>query len=341
MAKKKDSEEAVQADKNLMKELNTKYGKGSVILGSDTVEDLEVVDSGSITLNRATEIGGIPIGKLIEMYGPESAGKTTLALHIIANFQKEGKKVALIDGEQSFDRKYATNLGVKVDELLIVQPSCGEEGYNIAIDLIKSGEISLVVIDSHTSLIPQKVVEANVGEATIGLQARINSIAIGKIHPMLKPFNCTVLALSQLRTNIGGYGDPNVPTGGQAYKFYSDMRLKVSKSLEKADSLNRTTVEIVKNKCGVPFGKATFAINWGSGIDRLQEIVDLSVENGSISRKGAGWYEISTKAVIASADGETKEVEDIIKLQGDTKVKAFLTDNPEFLTELEYKITNG
>jgi recombination protein RecA len=335
-SKKELTEEVKTTGNSIAEVLNNRYGKGTIILGSDKQEELEVIDSGSITLNKALEIGGIPIGKLIEMYGFESAGKSTLALHIIAGFQKAGKKVALIDGEQSFARGYAQDLGVKVEELLISQPDSGEQGYNIAIELIKSGEISLVVIDSHTSLLPQKVVDSIIGDATIALQARVNSVAIGKIHPLLAPNKCTLLSISQLRTNIGsmGYGDPNIPTGGNAYKFYSDIRLKISKVLEKEDSTNRTTVEVVKNKCGIPFGKATFAIIWGKGIDRVGEIIDLSIKNGSIKRAGA-WYEVTNSAVLAGSSGETYEAEGVVKLNGEARVKQYLLDNPEILAQLE------
>lgn len=304
-----------------IKEINKKFGSGTVINGSDFDEYLEVVDSGSLTLNIATNINGIPIGKLIEMQGQESAGKSTVSLHIISNFQKAGKLCALIDQEQAYDKQYATSLGVDSSKLLIAQPDCQEDAYNIIIDLIKAG-VNLVVFDSHTSSMPRKVIDGEVGDATIGLQARINSTALGKVKPLLMPNKCTLLAISQLRTNIGGYGDPNVSTGGMAYKFYSDMRFKVSKQLDKANENNKTTVEVIKNKCGSPFGKAEFLIQWGEGIDRLQEIIDLAVEYKFINKGGAGWYTIETSD----------------KIQGDINLKNFLNDNPEFKDELEKKV---
>jgi recombination protein RecA len=327
------------AESTILKALNEKYGKGSVILGLETDEDLEVIDSGSLTLNRALGLGGVPLGKLIEMYGPESSGKSTLCLHMMANFQKAGKKVALVDGEQSFDRKYAKNLGVNIEEIFIVQPSCGEEGYQMAMEMVKSGEFGLIVLDSHTSMIPKKIIDADMGEATMAVQARMNSTALAKLHPLLKPHKCTIVAISQLRTNIGGYGDPNVPTGGHAYKFYSDIRLKVSKLLEKADSINRTTVEVVKNKCAVPFGKATFAIDWGKGIDRVGEIIELCVEKGLI-KKGGAWYELESSTMLATGT-ETEEMNGVIKFQGEAKLKTFLTNNSCYLEELEVKLNGG
>ena len=315
-----------QAEKSklelLYSELNKQYGAGTVIGGKDLGEDIEVVSSGSITLNIATSIGGNPVGKLIEILGPESSGKSTLTLHFIAEFQKAGKKCVLCDGEQSFDRKYATNIGVKVDDLIIVQPECMEDGYNIVQKFVESGEIGLIIIDSHTSLMPRKVVDGEVGDATIAIQARLNSVFLGKIHSHLKKRECTIVAVSQLRTNIGGYGDPNVATGGLAYKFYSDMRYKVSKLTDKINSQNKTTVEIIKNKCGLPFGKAEFMIEWGIGIDRMQEIIDLAVEHGLLKLGGAGWY----------------TVEGDVKIQGDEKMKMFMTDNPKYAKMLEEEI---
>ena len=304
-----------------LKALDVKYGAGSVILGKDITEKLEVVNSGSLSLDLATNIGGYPIGKLIEFIGMESSGKSTGSLHAIAEFQKIGKCV-LIDYEQSFDRVYAEALGVKVDDLIIVQPECSEDGYNIAEDLIRSKEIRLIVIDSHTAGQPKKVVDGDVGDATIGLQARINSQGLGKIKPLLKANRCTVIAISQIRQNIGGYGDINISTGGLAYRFYSDMRIKFAKiQTEKDKESNKTEVNIIKNKCGSPWGKAVFSINWGTGIDRTRELIDFAEELDMIKLGGAGWYTI----------GETK-------LQGMDKVKEFLNDNPEFAEELEKQV---
>lgn len=324
MAKKTATTQTTAAEKSKLQdtfaELNTKYGEGTII-GGNTQDDLEVVSSGSLTLDRATDIGGIPIGKLVEIFGPESSGKSTLTLHIIAEFQKAGKKAVLVDSEQSFDKKYARALGVDMDALAIVQPKYGEDGYNIVEKLVRTGEVSLIVIDSQTALVPKKIVEGEVGDTTMALQARMNSVALQKIHPLLKANKCTLISIAQLRTNIGGYGDPAVPSGGLAFKFYSDMRLKMSKEVKKEKEHNFTKVEVIKNKCGVPYGKAEFQINWGTGIDRMQEVIDLASEHKAIESKGAGWYVVN---------GE--------KLQGDAKVKEYLTNNPLFLQELEKQI---
>ena len=317
----KATKEAPASLEAKLKALESKYGAGSVIIGKDITEKLEVVSTGSLSLDIATNIGGYPIGKLIEFIGMESSGKSTGSLHAIAEFQKLGKCV-LIDYEQSFDKIYAEALGVKVDELIIVQPECSEDGYNIAEELIRTKEIRLVVIDSHTAGQPKKVVDGDVGDATIGLQARINSQGLGKIKPLLKANRCTVIAISQIRQNIGGYGDINQSTGGLAYRFYSDMRIKFAKiQTEKDKESSKTEVNVIKNKCGSPYGKAVFSIEWGTGIDRLRELVDFAQELDMIKLGGAGWYTI----------GETK-------LQGMDKVKEFLNDNPEYSADLEAKV---
>lgn len=320
----KTKEEKVGLDK-LMEDLNKQYGAGTIIGGADINDNVEVVKSGSLTLDIATGVRGIPVGKLIEMYGPESSGKSTMTLHFIAEFQKSGRKCVLVDSESSFDKKYATALGVNVSELIYVQPSSQEDGYNVIQKLIESGQIGLVVLDSHTSLMPKAVIDGEVGQATIGLQARINSVALGKIHPLLGKYSCTLVAISQLRTNIGGYGDPNVSTGGLGYKFYSDMRFKVAKKIQKERDQNETIVEVVKNKCGNPFGKAEFMIQWGTGVDRQKELIDLAVEYNFLKLAGGGWYTLD--------DGSSK-------FQGDIKLKEFLADNPKYAEELESKVLN-
>lgn len=303
-----------------LKELNKRYGIGTVISGDTVEEDVEVVDSGSLTLNIATGVGGIPVGKLIEMFGPESSGKSTLALHMIAEFQRVGKRAVLCDAEQSFDRKYATALGVNMDDLIIVQPECMEDGYNSIEEIVRSGEVGLVVIDSHTALIPKKLVDGEVGDAVMAIQARINSQAIGKLKPLLKKNNCTILAISQTRTNIGGYGDPNISTGGMAYKFYSDMRIRVSKAIEKDAGNNRTTVLILKNKCAIPYGKAIFDIEWGKGISRVGEIIELGVAKGLIVQKGS-WFCIGEE-----------------KWQGQEKLRDHILADTELYNELKTKV---
>lgn len=309
--------------KSIVEELNKKYGKGTIIGGNEKALNLKVVKTGSLTLDIATGLGGNPEGKLIEIFGPESSGKTTLCLHFIAEFQKAKRKTMLSDYEHSFDKKYAIALGVDVDALFISQPNTMEDGYNIICELIESEEFGLIVLDSQTAMVPAKCLEGEIGDAKMALQARINSEAYLKIHRLLDIHNVTMIVVSQLRTNIGGYGDPNVPTGGNALKFYSDMRYKVSKQLDKEHDQNKTTVEVIKNKCAPPFGKAEFKIKWGTGIDRMQEILDLAVEYKFLTKGGAGWYTI----------GETK-------LQGDDAVKEYLKANPKLAEELETKVIN-
>ena len=301
--------------------LEKRYGMGVVIYGKDVVEDLEVVKSGSMGLDLATNIGGIPVGKLIEIFGPESSGKSTLTLHVIGNFQKLEGVVLLVDYEYSFDRKYAIALGVDVDNLVILQPDCMEDGYNQVETLIRTGYVRLVVIDSHTAGLPKAVIEGEVGDATIALQARFNSLGLGKIKPLLRPNRCSMIGISQLRTAIGSYGDPDKPTGGNAWKFYSDMRMKISKVLEKEKESNKTTVVVVKNKCAPPFGSATFAINWGTGIDRIAEVIDAAVMFKILSMKGSYYY--YNDANIA---------------QGKDQLKTFFVDNPEVAAEIENKL---
>lgn len=322
MAKSKETPEGQDPLKKLLDTLNSKYGKGTLISGSDLPEHLEVIPTGSFGLDIATGIGGLPAGKLIEMFGPESSGKSTLSLHFIANFQRAGKKCMLVDSENSFDRAYASAVGVNTAELLYSQPACLEDAYNIMETVIKSGQIQLIVFDSHTSSQPKKIVDGEVGEATMALQARVNSTGLSKLHQILSKFNVTLVALSQTRMNIGGYGNPEVTTGGLSWKFYSDMRFKVSKQVDKTNDQNKTTVEIIKNKCASPFGKAEFMIKWGVGIDRQQEIIDLAVENDILKLGGAGWYAIS----------------ETVKIQGDTKLKQYLLDNPEYAADMERKV---
>ena len=325
MAKIKDSEESKDNLGKLLDSLNKKYGKGTLINGKDLPDSYKVISTGSLTLDLATTIQGNPIGKLIEMHGFESSGKSTLTLHFISEFQKAGHKCMLVDSEQSFDKQYAESIGVKTDELIYTQPECLEDAWNIMEAVIKSKEVGLIVFDSHTSCVPKKIIDGEVGDATMALQARVNSVALAKIHRLLGPNEVTLVCVSQLRQNIGGYGDPNVVTGGLGWKFYSDIRYKVSKSVDKMNDQNKTTVEVIKNKCGAPFGKAEFMIKWGYGIDRQQELIDLAVEHKFITLGGAGWYTVA---------------EDV-KVQGDNKLKAYLDDNPEFAQELERKVMNA
>lgn len=326
MAKAVKTEEKKESNsfQDKLKELDKKYGVGAIIHGKDVAEEIEVVPTGSLLLDIATNIGGWPVGCLIELFGPESSGKTTMILHAIANFQQLEGECIFVNPEQAFDKVYARNIGVNVDKLVISQPDYMENMYNIVEDLIKTGKVRLIIIDSHSASLPKLVVENEIGAATIALQARINSIALGKIKPLLKANRCTVIGLSQLRCNIGGYGDPNVPTGGNAWKFYADMRVKLSKSVDKEKQLNKTTAEIIKNKCACPFGKATFNIGGAKGVDRMQEILDIAVEY-KILNKGGAWYTLEGGA----------------KVQGDEGMKAFLRDNEEFAKSLEQSVVKA
>jgi recombination protein RecA len=329
MAKATDKKEEIKNEKEAkFKEtcaaLEKKYGVGTVIFGKNIVEDLEVVKTGSLGLDLALGIGGLPIGKLVEIYGPESSGKSTIAIHLEVGFQKvDDGVVVLVDYEYSFDKKYAMALGLNVDTLVVLQPDCMEDGYNQIEALIRTGYVRLVVIDSHTAGLPKAVIEGEVGDVTIALQARFNSQGLGKIKPLLRPNRCTMVGISQLRTDIGGYGNPDKPTGGNAWKFYSDIRMKVSKVIEKEKESNKTTVDVVKNKCAAPFGKAVFAINWGTGIDRWGEIIDGAAQFKIVNAKGAFYY---------YGDPEVKLG------QGKEQVKQFLADNPELAAEIETKL---
>lgn len=320
---KKIKEEGEQKDifNEKLKSLNSKYGSGTIIRGNDISEIKEVVSTGSFCLDVANNLGGNPVGKLIEVFGQESSGKSTLTLHAIANFQTLDGEVVLIDYENSFDKTYAIALGVQVDKLIVINPECAEDGYNIAEELIKTGKVRLVVIDSHTAGVPRMVLDALVGETKISPDARVNSTALKKIKPLLMSNRCTLIAIAQLRTAIGDYGTPDKPTGGAAYRFYSDMRYKVSKSIDKERGLNKTVVEVVKSKCAPPFGKAEFCIVWGRGVDRQQEIIDLAVEYKLIDKSG-GWY----------------KKEGVTIANGDDKMKVFMNDNIEWATQLEISV---
>lgn len=324
MAKKADSTEAVSKFQEKLNSLETKYGKGSVINGKDVVEQLEVVSTGSIAWNLATKCGGTPVGKLIEYQGMESSGKSTASLHTIAEFQQKysDDEIVLCDYEQSFDRTYATEIGVNVDRLTILQPENMEDGYNMIETLIETGKVRLVIIDSHTAGMPKKVVDGEVGEVSIGLQARINSQALGKIKPLLRSNRCTMIGISQIRQNIGGMGEVNLSTGGLAWKFYADMRVKFAKiQTDKENETNKTEISIIKNKCASPWGKCIIYINWGTGIDKLQELLDIAIEYKLVT-KGGAWYTL---------EGGNK-------VQGDEAMCQFMRDNEEWTSKLRAEV---
>ena len=307
--------------------LDKSYGKGAVMrLGDDPSESLEVIKSGSITLNRALGVGGFPKGRVIEIYGPESSGKTTWAIHAIAEAQKKGGIAAIIDAEHAFDQFYAQNLGVDIENLLISQPDNGEQALEIADNLIRSGAIDIIVIDSVAALTPKAEIEGEMGDSQMGLQARLMSKALRKLTGTISKANTCCIFINQLREKIGVmFGNPETTTGGNALKFYSSVRIDIRRSsaIKNADKVigNRTRVKIVKNKVAPPFQQAEFDIMYGEGISKVGEIIDLGVDLNIISKSGS-WY----------AYGDTKLG------QGRDAVKEILKDNPELFEELENKI---
>ena len=307
--------------------LDKSYGKGAVMrLGDDPSEALEVIQTGSISLNRALGVGGFPKGRVIEIYGPESSGKTTLAIHAIAEAQKNGGIAAMIDAEHAFDQFYAQNLGVDIENLLISQPDNGEQALEIADNLIRSGAIDIIVIDSVAALTPKAEIEGEMGDSQMGLQARLMSKALRKLTGTISKANTCCIFINQLRDKIGVmFGNPETTTGGNALKFYSSVRVDIRRSsaIKNADKVigNRTRVKIVKNKVAPPFQQAEFDIMYGEGISKVGEIIDLGVDMNIISKSGS-WY----------AYGDTKLG------QGRDAVKEILKDNPELFEELENKI---
>lgn len=324
---KEDTSGKLKALQTTLDRLNKTYGQGTVMrLGEDAIEEVEVISSGSITLNRALGVGGYPKGRIVEIYGPESSGKTTLAIHAIAECQKKGGMAAIIDAEHAFDQFYARSLGVDVDSLLISQPDNGEQALEIADELISSGAIDLVVIDSVAALTPKAEIEGEMGDSQMGLQARLMSKALRKLTASINKANTTCIFINQLRDKIGVmFGNPETTTGGNALKFYASIRLDIRRStqIKNGDQVvgNRTRVKVVKNKVAPPFRQAEFDIYYGEGISKIGEIIDLGVEFDIINKSGS-WYSY----------GDTKLG------QGKDAVKDILSDNPELMEELESKI---
>lgn len=327
MAKKNILEETFGEDtqlESILKDINKKYGQGSVMLLGETPKmDIEVIPSGSFGLDIALGIGGYPKGRIVEIYGPESCGKTTLAIHAVAEAQKLNLKAAYIDAEHAFDKEYAANLGVDVDKLLFSQPSCGEEGLDIASKLIESGKIGIVVIDSVAALTPKAEIEGDMGESRVGLQARLMSQALRKMVSSVSKSNCLVIFINQLRDKIGVmFGNPETTTGGNALKFYASIRLDVRRSTTIKDgeeaTANLTKVKVIKNKCAPPFRKAEFEIEFGKGINKFGEIIDKAIEYDIIHKQGSWFY----------YDGGQIA-------QGKSNVVTILKDNPELLEEIE------
>jgi recombination protein RecA len=316
---------------SVMSEINKSHGDGSVMfLGNKGYVSVDSIPTGSIGLDLALGIGGFPRGRIVEIYGKESSGKTSMCIHAIAEAQKLGGRCAIIDAEHSFDRLYAENLGVNVDELIISQPSTGEEGLEIADKLIGSGEIALIVIDSVAALVPKAELEGEMGDNKIGLHARLMSQALRKITGSVNKTNCVCIFTNQLREKIGVmFGDPSVTTGGNALKYYASIRLDVSRSLSTDNQVkdgkdimgNLTKVKVVKNKVAPPFKTAEFNILYGVGIDKMGEILHYAVELGFIQKAGS-WYSYNDTKI-----GQGKE-----------SVAAFLADNPELAKELHGKI---
>ena len=298
-------------------------------MGDEQVEHVDVIPTGSISLNAALGVGGYPKGRIIEIYGPESSGKTTLAIHAIAEAQKAGGIAAFIDAEHAFDRFYAEKLGVDIDNLYISQPDNGEQALEIADQLIRSSAIDIIVIDSVAALTPKKEIEGDMGDSAVGLQARLMSQALRKLTSTISKTNTTCIFINQLREKIGVmFGNPETTTGGNALKFYASVRLDIRRvtSIKDGDNVigNQVRVKIVKNKVAPPFRKAEFEITFGEGISKIGEIVDLGVEYGIIKKSGS-WFSY----------GESKLA------QGRDAVKELLKDNPELCDELEAKIMSA
>ncbi len=320
-----DKLKALQA---AMDRIEKNFGKGSIMkLGDDNIQEIEVIPTGSLGLNVALGVGGYPRGRIIEIYGPESSGKTTLAIHAIAEAQKNGGIAAIIDAEHAFDRFYAQKLGVDVNSLLIAQPDNGEQALEIADQLISSAAVDLVIIDSVAALTPKAEIEGDMGDNKVGLQARLMSQALRKLTATISKTNTTCIFINQLREKIGVmFGNPETTTGGNALKFYASVRIDIRKSTPVKDGEevlgHLTKVKIVKNKVAPPFRRAEFDIMFGEGISKIGEIIDLGVDHGIIKKSGS-WFSY----------GETKLA------QGRDAVKQLLADNPELAEELEAKIT--
>ena len=326
MSDQKDSK--LKALQLTLDKLDKTYGKGSVMkLGDQTIEKVEAISSGSIGLDIALGVGGYPKGRVIEIYGPESSGKTTLTLHAIAECQKAGGIAAFIDAEHAFDRFYAQKLGVDLGELVISQPDNGEQALEIADNLICSGAVDALVIDSVAALTPKSEIEGEMGDSKMGLHARLMSQALRKLTASISKTNCTVFFINQLREKIGVmFGNPETTTGGNALKFYASVRVDIRRSTQLKNSEggvlgNKTRVKIVKNKVAPPFKTTEFDIMYGEGISKIGEILDIGVEHDIIEKSGS-WFSYG-----GSKLG-----------QGRDSVKAILKDNPELMEELEGKI---
>lgn len=321
------NKEKMKALQLALDKMEKTYGKGAVMkLGDEVTEAMEVIPSGSIGLDIALGIGGYPKGRIIEIYGPESSGKTTLAIHAIAECQKQGGICAIIDAEHAFDKFYAEALGVDTQNLLISQPDNGEQGLEIADNLIRSGAIDLIVIDSVAALTPRAEIEGEMGDANVGVQARLMSKALRKLTGTISKTGCCCIFINQLREKIGVmFGNPETTTGGNALKFYASIRIDIRRSAQIKDGEavvgNRTKVKVVKNKVAPPFRQTEFDIIYGHGISIVGEMIDMGVDHGVIKKSGS-WFSY----------GDTKLG------QGRDAVKQILDDNPELMEEIEAKV---
>ena len=319
--------EKLKALKAAMEKIEKDFGKGSIMkLGEERIDNIQVIPTGSIALDYALGVGGYPRGRIVEIYGPESSGKTTLAIHAIAEAQKQGGIAAFIDAEHAFDRFYAANLGVNVDELLISQPDNGEQALDIADQLIRSAAVDIIVIDSVAALTPKAELEGDMGDNKVGLQARLMSQALRKLTATINKTNTTCIFINQLREKIGVmFGNPETTTGGNALKFYASVRLDIrkSQSIKDGDTIigNEVKVKVVKNKVAPPFRRAEFEIMYGEGICRVGEVVDLGVDFNILEKSGS-WYSYN-----GSKLGQGKEA-----------TKGVLRDNPELCDEITAKI---
>ncbi|WP_300410543.1 recombinase RecA [Lagierella sp.] len=313
--------------KNAFKNIEKQFGKGAVmLLGETPKQNIEAISTGAINLDVALGIGGIPKGRIIEIYGPESSGKTTLALHIIAEAQKQGGVAAFIDAEHALDAVYARNLGVNIDELIVSQPDTGEQGLEIAESLVRSSAIDVVVIDSVAALVPRAEIDGDMGDSHVGLQARLMSQALRKLAGVISKSNTSVVFINQLREKVGiMFGNPETTTGGRALKFYSSVRMEVrrSEAIKQGDDIvgNRTKVKVVKNKVAPPFKQVEFDIMYGKGISKTGAILDMAADVNIINKAGA-WYSYGDERLG----------------QGRERAKEFLEQNPDLLSEISQKV---
>lgn len=311
-----------------MVQIEKQFGKGAVMkLGDPSVQmNVETIPTGSLSLDLALGLGGIPRGRIVEIYGPESSGKTTVTLHMVAEVQKRGGIAGFIDAEHALDPVYAKNIGVDIDNLYISQPDCGEQALEITETMVRSGAVDIIIVDSVAALVPKAEIDGDMGDSHVGLQARLMSQALRKLTAVISKSNCTVIFINQLREKVGVmFGNPETTTGGRALKFYSSVRLDVRRieSLKQGGEVigNRTRVKVVKNKIAPPFKEAEFDIMFGEGISMVGDILDLAAENNIVNKSGA-WYAYNGNKIG----------------QGRENAKQYLRDNPEVCTEIEHRV---